>query len=59
MNKRVSKFLMAGVAGLARAASTSAALADAKGKKVLMVQSFAVHPYVAGIIKSFKAKAET
>ena len=59
MTKRVSKILMAGVAGLALACSAGGALADAKGKKVLMVQSFAVHPYVAGIIKSFKAKAES
>jgi ribose transport system substrate-binding protein len=50
---------MAGVAALALACPAGAALADAKGKKVLMVQSFAVHPYVAGIIKSFKAKAES
>ena len=59
MGNRMSGVLMAGVAALALACSGGAALADAKGKKVLMVQSFAVHPYVAGIIKSFKAKAES
>ena len=39
--------------------TTSEAAADANGKKVLMVQSFATHPYVSTIIKSFKAKAES
>ncbi len=38
---------------------TTVALADSKGKKVLLAESFAAHPYVATIIKSFKAKAES
>lgn len=40
-----------GVAGAANAADA------AKGKKVLMLQSFAAHPYVAAIIKSFREHA--
>lgn len=42
------------------AARAPAALAagDAKGKKVLLVESFAAHPYVATIAKSFRERAE-
>jgi ribose transport system substrate-binding protein len=40
-----------GFAGAASAADGS------KGKKVLMLQSFAAHPYVAAIIKSFRERA--
>jgi ribose transport system substrate-binding protein len=59
MTMRISKLSMAVAAGLAMVCAPCAAHADAKGKKVLMVQSFAVHPYVAGIIKAFKARAES
>lgn len=43
------------------AARTPAALAagEAKGKKVLLVESFAAHPYVATIAKSFRERAES
>jgi ribose transport system substrate-binding protein len=52
-------YRMAGLAAaLAACCAAGAAHADSKGKKVLMIQSFAAHPYVAGIIKSFKSKAE-
>lgn len=40
-------------AGVAQAAGGS------KGKKVLMAQSFAAHPYVATITKSFRERAES
>src|SRR5579872_5945720 len=45
-------------AGLCAAASAAQAADDAKGKKVLMLQSFAAHPYVATIIKSFRERAQ-
>ena len=51
--------LAAGLSLTAAAIMPGEAAADAKGKKVLMVQSFATHPYVSTIIKSFKAKAES
>lgn len=50
--------LAAAVAALAAASAGSALASDAaKGKKVLMLQSFAAHPYVAAIIKSFRERA--
>src|SRR5947209_8104078 len=52
--------LLVSAVALGLAAQAPAKAADeAKGKKVLMAQSFAAHPYVATIIKSFKAKAES
>lgn len=47
----VASVAVLGVAGAAHAGDGS------KGKKVLMLQSFAAHPYVAGIIKSFRERA--
>jgi ABC-type sugar transport system substrate-binding protein len=47
------------LAGVTLALGATGAIADAKGKKVLLAESFAAHPYVATIIKSFKAKAES
>lgn len=35
-----------------------ASAADAKGKRVLLVESFAAHPYVATIAKAFRERAE-
>jgi ribose transport system substrate-binding protein len=32
---------------------------ESKGKKVLMVQSFTAHPYVATIVKSFRERADS
>ena len=46
------------VATLAICCAAGAAQAESKGKKALLLESFAAHPYVATIMKSFKAKAE-
>jgi ABC-type sugar transport system substrate-binding protein len=47
------------LAGLCGAGGVAQAAGDGKGKKVLMLQSFAAHPYVATIIKSFRERAES
>ncbi len=41
------------------AAASIAQAGDSKDKKVLMLQSFAAHPYVVAIIKSFRERAES
>ena len=41
------------------AAASIAQAGDSKGKKVLMLQSFAAHPYVVSIIKSFRERANS
>lgn len=47
------------ISAVCGAQSAPALAADeAKGKKVLLVESFAAHPYVATIIKSFRERAE-
>jgi ribose transport system substrate-binding protein len=45
--------------GLASAVDGAQAAGDSKGKKVIMLQSFAAHPYVVAIIKSFRERAAT
>jgi len=47
------------LAGLCGAVGVAQAAGDSKGKKVLMLQSFAAHPYVATIMKSFRERAES
>lgn len=46
-------------AGLALQSPAALAADAAKGKKVLLVESFAAHPYVATIIKSFRERAQS
>jgi ribose transport system substrate-binding protein len=43
--------------GLWSAVDGAQAAGDSKGKKVVMLQSFAAHPYVVAIIKSFRERA--
>ena len=47
------------LAGLFGAGGDARAAGESKGKKVLMVQSFTAHPYVATIVKSFRERAES
>jgi ABC-type sugar transport system substrate-binding protein len=51
--------LICGGVAIISATGNAQAAADSKGKKVLMLQSFAAHPYVATIIKSFRERAES
>ena len=48
--------LLAGLFGASASAQTAG---GSKGKKVLMAQSLAAHPYVATITKSFRERAES
>lgn len=45
------------LAGFFGAGGVAQAAGESKGKKVLMVQSFTAHPYVATIVKSFRERA--